>query len=117
MLKTYMIAIGVLEGGDEYTEAKGMRVFSNVALHDDDGTMNDDWINYGHLEKIGDGGGTWTYMMSQQNLLLWGRALEFQARLKGVNSWPLKDGQRGSIELRKPIYGSRVLSYWVSILS
>lgn len=113
MLKTYMINIGIFEGADNLADSTQMKVYSRVAIHDDDGTMNDDWVNDSYLEGIGDRGGTWTYMMSQQALLLWGKAQEFQARIRGVTSWPLKDGQRGSIELRKPIYGSKVLSYSV----
>jgi hypothetical protein len=112
-----MIDIGIFEGEDGPSKSTTMKVYSRVALHDDEGTMNDDWVNDSFLEGIGERSGTWTYMMSQQSLILWGRALEFQARLRGVTSWPLKNEQRGSIELRKPIYGSRVLSYSVWIPS
>lgn len=118
MLVTYMFSVGVVSSGEnEISDMDPMSVYSSVAVHDDEGVINDDWVNDSFSSaKIGDGSGTWLYMPSQKSLILWGRALEFQARFKGIPSWPPKDGHSGSVELRKPIYGSKTLSYRVSKL-
>ena len=114
MLVSYDVSIGVQQSEDgEYTGA--MRVYSRVVIHDDDGTASDDWVNDSYSAKIGEGTGTWLFMPSQRALLLWGKQLEFQARFKEF-SWPPKNGLTGSVELRKPIYGSKILSYRVSKL-
>lgn len=105
MLDTYIIDIGVYQEEDE-----SMRIFSSVILHDAEGTSHDDWICDYDLLRIGDGGGTWTFMRSQGNLLLWGRGLEFQARFKDFSP---NSGRRGTVELAKPLNGSRALSYTV----
>lgn len=104
MHDTWIIDIGVVD-----SEGTGMQVHSMVALHDEEGTAKDDWVNDPNLAKIGDGGGSWTFMSSQGALLLWGKALEFQARLKDFPN----TGKYGTIELAKPLNGSKVLSYKV----
>jgi hypothetical protein len=88
----------------------GMRISSQVVIHDREGSANDDWINDYALAKIGDGGGTWTFMRSQGHLLLWGKALEFVARFKDFSP---NSGRVGTVELAKPLNGSRTLSYEV----
>ena len=111
MLDTYMISIGTTHETEQ--GLTGMSVYSRVAIHDQEGTANDDWINDYNLATIGEGGGTWTFMRSQGHLLLWGKALEFVARFKDFSP---NSGRVGTVELAKPLNGSRTLSYRVQPL-
>lgn len=111
MLDTYMISIGTTYETEQ--GLTGMKVHSRVAIHDQEGTSNDDWINDYALAKLGDGGGTWTFMRSQGHLLLWGKALEFVARFKDFSP---HSGRVGTVELAKPLHGKKTLSYQVNPL-
>jgi hypothetical protein len=122
MGRMFMISVGEWSSENSWTyddqgrkwPSMGMKVYSRVQLTSETG-VNEPWICDSFLKKIGAGQGTWTLKPSSKELFLWGKHLEYQAKLKYA-SWPLKKDATGDFEVRHGIYGRRNLSYWVDIV-